>query len=217
MAKIQTFYNVSNRSVFDTQLSAGNVPARSIAFIKDSREIWAQGVFYPCDFSAGILPTVPSESTLTYTDGLGYVRSFRIGQACVYPNADLIDGYGIAFLKAVVDGQAVWQDLGDVLMKADEALLFSEEANAYAKEAYTNSNNAVATANVAKNAVSTLEGLANTDTAQQTLAEQVMQIAQNTSDIELLNEKHVVLSESEYEMLEIKDQTKIYMTYEDEE
>lgn len=217
MAKIQTFYNVSSRAVFDTQLAAGNIPARSIAFIKDKREIWAQGVFYPCDFSAGILPSVPTESSLTYTDGLGYERDFRIGQACVYASADLTDGYGIAFLKAIVDGSAVWQDLGDVLMRAEEALSFSEEANAYARAAYTNSNEAVDTANVAKNAVATLEGLANTDTAQQTLAAQVTQIAQNTSDIALLNEQHVILSESEYEALEIKDQTKIYMTHEDEE
>ena len=154
---------------------------------------------------------------MTYTDGLGYERDFRIGQACVYASADLTDGYGIAFLKAIVDGSAVWQDLGDVLMRAEEALSFSEEANAYARAAYTNSNEAVDTANVAKNAVATLEGLANTDTAQQTLAAQVTQIAQNTSDIALLNEQHVILPESEYEALEIKDQTKIYMTHEDEE
>lgn len=215
MATIKTFYNVSNRTVFDQQLAAGNIPSTAIAFIKDSREIWAQGVFYPCEFSAASLQSAPSSDTLTYTDPLGYVRSFRIGQSCVYPSADIADGYGIAFLKAVVDGEAVWQDLGSVLSTAAEALAFSEEANAYAKAAYTNSNEAVQTANVAKDAVATLEGLANTDTAQQTLAAQVTQITQNTSDIAELQDKHVVLTEDEYAALELVDQEKIYMITEE--
>lgn len=215
MATIKTFYNVSNRTVFDQQLAAGNIPSTAIAFIKDSREIWAQGVFYPCDFSAANLPSAPSSSTLTYTDALGYTRPFQLGQACVYPSAGIADGYGIAFLKAVVDGEAVWQDLGDVLSTAAEALAFSEEANAYAKAAYTNSNEAVQTANVAKDAVATLEGLANADTAQQTLAAQVTQITQNTSDIAELQDKHVVLTEDEYAALELVDQEKIYMITEE--
>lgn len=215
MATIKTFYNVSNRTVFDQQLAAGNIPSTAIAFIKDSREIWAQGVFYPCDFSAANLPSAPSSSTLTYTDALGYTRPFHVGQACVYPSADIADGYGIAFLKATNGEEAVWQDLGDVLSTAAEALEFSEEANAYAKAAYTNSNEAVQTANVAKDAVATLEGLANADTAQQTLAAQVTQITQNTSDIAELQDKHVVLTEDEYAALELVDQEKIYMITEE--
>ena len=215
MATLKTFYNVSNRTVFDQQLSAGNIPSTAIAFIKDTREKSAQGVFYPCEFSAASLSAAPSDTTLTYTDPLGYVRAFRTGQACVYPSAGIADGYGIAFLKAVVDGKAVWQDLGDVLSTAADALAFSEEANAYAKAAYTNSNEAVQTANVAKDAVAALEGLANTDTAQQTLAAQVTQIAQNTSDVAELKEKHVVLTEDEYAALELVDQEKIYMITEE--
>lgn len=215
MATIKTFYNVSNRTVFDQQLAAGNIPSTAIAFIKDSREIWAQGVFYPCDFSAANLPSAPSSSTLTYTDALGYTRPFQLGQACVYPSAAIADGYGIAFLKAVSGEEAVWQDLGAVLSTAAEALAFSEEANAYAKAAYTNSNEAVQTANVAKDAVATLEGLANADTAQQTLAAQVTQITQNTSDIAELQDKHVVLTEDEYAALELVDQEKIYMITEE--
>lgn len=215
MATLKTFYNVSNRTVFDQQLAAGNIPSTAIAFIKDSREIWAQGVFYPCDFSAANLPSEPSSSTLTYTDALGYTRPFQLGQACVYPSADIADGYGIAFLKAVSGEEAVWQDLGDVLSTAAEALAFSEEANAYAKAAYTNSNEAVQTANVAKDAVATLEGLANADTAQQTLSAQVTQITQNTSDIAELQDKHVVLTEDEYAALELVDQEKIYMITEE--
>lgn len=215
MATIKTFYNVSNRTVFDQQLAAGNIPSTAIAFIKDSREIWAQGVFYPCDFSAANLPSAPSSSTLTYTDALGYTRPFQLGQACVYPSADIADGYGIAFLMAMNGEEAVWQDLGAVLSTAAEALAFSEEANAYAKAAYTNSNEAVQTANVAKDAVATLEGLANTDTAQQTLAAQVTQIAQNTSDVAELKQMHMLMSEEEYASLELVDQEKIYMLYEE--
>lgn len=215
MATIKTFYNVSNRTVFDRQLAAGNIPSTAIAFIKDSREIWAQGVFYPCDFSAANLPSAPSSSTLTYTDALGYTRPFQLGQACVYPSADIADGYGIAFLMAMNGEEAVWQDLGAVLSDAAEALAFSEEANAYAKAAYTNSNEAVQTANVAKDAVATLEGLANADTAQQMLAAQVTQITQNTSDIAELQDKHVVLTEDEYAALELVDQEKIYMITEE--
>lgn len=161
------------------------------------------------------LPTAPGTDTLTYTDTNGAICDFSIGQACVYPSADIADGYGIAFLKAVADGSAVWQDLGDVLSKANEAVSVSEEANAYAKAAYTNSNEAVQTANVAKSAVATLEGLANTDEAQTTLAGQVTQIAQNTSDIAVLQEKHMVMTEEEYAALELVDQTKIYMLYEE--
>lgn len=215
MATLKTFYNVSNRTSFDQQLAAGNIPSTAIAFIKDSREIWAKGVFYPCDFSAAVLPAAPTSSTLTYVDNLGYVRGIRPGQACVYPSADMADGYGIAFLKSVSDGKAVWQDLGAVLSTAAEALAFSEEANAYAKAAYTNSNEAVSTANVAKNAVAALEGLSNTTTAQQTLAAQVTQITQNSSDVALLKEKHVVMTEEEYAALELVDQEKIYMLYEE--
>jgi hypothetical protein len=71
------------------------------------------------------------------------------------------------------------------------------------------------TANVAKAAVATLEGLANTDTAQQTLAEQVTQITQNTAHIIQLQERHQVMTEEEYAALELVDQTKIYMLYEE--
>lgn len=162
------------------------------------------------------LDTPPLDTTLSYTDTDGSVCMFRVGQACVYRTSSIEDGYGMAFLKAVVDGKAVWQDIGAVLERASEAVRTAEEANAYAKAAYTNSNEAVDTANVAKAAVAALEGLADTDQAQQTLAGQVVQIAQNASDIEMLKEKHQVISESEYASLEIVDQTRIYMLYEDD-
>jgi hypothetical protein len=91
----------------------------------------------------------------------------------------------------------------------------ASEANAYAQAAYTQSTEAVNTATVAKNAVATLEGLANTDTAQQTLAATVTKIEQNTNDIKVLKEKFVVLSETEYTAIELKDPDKIYLVYEE--
>lgn len=51
------------------------------------------------------------------------------------------------------------------------------------EEALSNSEQAVDTANVAKNAVATLEGLANSTTAMETLAGQVVQIEENKKDI----------------------------------
>ena len=162
-----------------------------------------------------VLDTPPSSETLTYPDTDGTICDFRIGQACVYPSAESTDGLGIAFLKAVVDGEAVWQDLGSAEKVASSALAVSQEAEAYAKAAYANSNEAVSTAQVAKNAVATLEGLGGATTAMETLASQVTQIAQNTSDIEQINGRHVVISEDEYDSLELKDPTKIYMLFEE--
>lgn len=92
----------------------------------------------------------------------------------------------------------------------------ASEANAYAQTAYTQSTEAINTANVAKNAIATLEGLANADEAQTVLANTVTKIEQNSVDIQTLKDTHVFLTESEYEALELKDSDKIYMIYEEE-
>ena len=91
----------------------------------------------------------------------------------------------------------------------------ASEANAYAQQAYSRSTEAINTANTAKNAVATLEGLANTDTAQTTLAATVTQIEQNTTDVNTLKTMHVFMTEAEFEALAIKDPDKIYMLYEE--
>lgn len=215
MKRKKILYNASSKDSFVKALESGMVDELAVAFIKDTREIWARGVYYPCDFSAPFLSEAPSSFVLTYTDSEGYERSFVPGQACVYRNADVSDGYGIAFLKAVENGSAVWQDMGEVLSLSAEANTLAKEANAYSKNAYTNSNDAVRTAEAAKNAVATLAGLADADEAQKTLAGQVTQITQNTSDIETLKQRHVLISTDEYDALEVKDQTKIYMLYEE--
>lgn len=214
MASNKTFYNVSSRSIFMQQLEGGNIPSTAIAFIKDSREIWAQGIFYPCDFEAPVLPSHPTSETLAYMDSAGYTRNFRVGQACVYSSPESSDGYGIAFLKSVKGGKAVWQDLEEIISKVSDAAITAEEAGAYAKAAYIHANEASVTANAAKNAVATLEGLGNADEAQRVLAGQVAQIAQNSADISILKDRNMVMSEDEYEALELVDQTKIYMLYE---
>lgn len=97
----------------------------------------------------------------------------------------------------------------------EETYNLADDANVYAQSAYTQSTEAVNTANAAKNAVATLEGLANTDTAQTTLAATVIQIEQNTTDVQLLKDKHVILTEADYEALELKDPDKIYLIYEE--
>lgn len=183
MAITKTFYNVSTRAVFDAELAAGNVPGSAIAFIKDTREVWAQGMFYPCDFSAGILGSAPTTSTLTYQDAQGYTRSFAAGQACVYQDWEQDGGYGVAVLKGVENGLAIWHDTGVYIRRLEEAELVAAQSYTNSQDAVTIAEEARSVANAARDAVSTLEGLANTDAAQQELAAQVTQIAQNTSDI----------------------------------
>lgn len=97
----------------------------------------------------------------------------------------------------------------------EQAAQDASEANAYAQQAYSRSTEAINTANTAKNAVATLEGLSNTTTAQQTLAATVTQIEQNTTDVNTLKSMFVYMTEAEYEALALKDPDKIYMLYEE--
>lgn len=91
----------------------------------------------------------------------------------------------------------------------------SDTLEDYVQENRSKSTEAINTANTAKNAVATLEGLANATTAQITLAATVTQIEQNTTDIKVLQNMYVLMSVAEYEALEIKDSDKIYMLYEE--
>lgn len=51
----------------------------------------------------------PTAETKTYIDTDGSTNTFAIGQSVVYPDPDSDDGYGIAFLKAILeDGTRVW-------------------------------------------------------------------------------------------------------------
>ena len=95
------------------------------------------------------------------------------------------------------------------------ALDTASYAEILAVDANTRSQNAETVANSAIAAVRALEGLGSTDEAQTTLAERVAQIAVNSDAIAVLQEKHVLISEDEYEALEFKDPTKIYLIYEE--
>ena len=183
MANKKIFYNVSTRAAFELQLAQGNLKKDIIAFIKDTREIWAQGMYYPCDFSAGVLDAVPTATTLTYVDASGYTRSFVSGQACVYQDWEQKGGYGVAILKGVENGLAIWHDTGVYIRRLEEVELVAAQSYEASQEAVTIADEAREVANAAREAVATLEGLASATEAQQTLAQQVAQIAQNTTDI----------------------------------
>jgi hypothetical protein len=88
------------------------------------------------------------------------------------------------------------------------------DANAYAQEAFSKSSEAVNIANTAKNAIAALEGI-NAGAVQEAISETIVQIEQNTTDIEVLKNSHVVLSEEEYAALELKDPDKFYIVYEE--
>ena len=104
-----------------------------------------------------------------------------------------------------------------------EAVNISSEFKYVAEDAKTTSydfaqvaRNAMTTAEGAKNAIATLEGLSNVDTSALTTAEVITQVEQNTSYIEWFKERDVVLSQSVFEALTEKDVTKHYFIYEDE-
>lgn len=101
--------------------------------------------------------------------------------------------------------ESITQDAYDTAAYAETLAIDSNER----------SQNAENTANSAMNAVRTLAGLSNTDTAQTTLAGTVAQIEQNTLDIKVLQEMFVLITEDDYELLEVKDPTKIYLMYEE--
>lgn len=129
------------------------------------------------------LPEAPGTGTLTYTDTNGSECDFRIGQACVYQDWEQDGGYGVAILKGVENGLAIWHDTGVYIRRLEEAELVAAQSYTNSQDAVTIAEEARTVANAARDAVSTLEGLADADTAQQELAAQVTQIAQNTSDI----------------------------------
>lgn len=188
MANKNLFYDVTDKAAFERELAAGNVSADAIAFLKSTREIWAKGVYYPCDFSAPVLNAAPSSATKTYTDTIGSVRSFAVGQACIYQDWVQHGGYGVAILKGVENGIAIWHDTGVYIRRLEEVELVAEQSYVASQEAVSIADEAREVANAAREAVATLEGLANADTAQQVLAQQVGQIMQNATDIASMKE-----------------------------
>lgn len=182
------FYDVTDKASFERELAAGNVSNDAIAFIRSSREIWTRGMYYPCDFSAGVLEGAPSATTLTYVDASGYTRGFVAGQACVYQDWQQHGGYGVAVLKGVENGMAIWHDTGVYIRRLEGVETLASQSYAASQDAVTIAGEAREVANAAREAVATLEGLAGADHAQQVLAQQVAQIAQNTTDIASMKE-----------------------------
>ena len=135
-----------------------------------------------------VLPSAPDAYTLTYMDTDESECDFRIGQACVYPDPTMADGWGVAMLKAIEDGLAVWQDMRADMQRLQDVERVASQAYSNAQLSVEFADEAKNVAEAARNAVATLEGLANTDEAQQTLAAQVTQIAQNTTDIAQMKE-----------------------------
>lgn len=92
----------------------------------------------------------------------------------------------------------------DVDYAVDAAIAFSQIAS-----------DAKTTADAAKAAVATLEGLADADTSTITAASVITQVEQNTLDIQNILNNEVLLTQAEYDALEVKDPTKKYYIYEE--
>lgn len=92
----------------------------------------------------------------------------------------------------------------DVDYAVDAATTFSQIAS-----------DAKTTADAAKAAIATLEGLADADTSTITAASVITQVEQNTLDIQNILNNEVLLTQAEYDALEVKDPTKKYYIYEE--
>lgn len=206
------FINALTRAGFVAALAAGTLIGNEVAFIKDTREIWAQGLFYPCTGDAPLLVAAPTSETTTYVDAEGYTRNFRIGQGCVYASENINDGFGIAFLKAIVDGSAVWHDIGNVITLAEAASSKANTAKITADEALTQSNTAM-------EAIRSLTGLSDANEAMVELANQIATIAQHTTDIKKLQaQHHPPMTEEELDALDAAGELQegvFYYTYEE--
>lgn len=111
--------------------------------------------------------------------------------------------------------EALRNDISLALTTAETASTNAEEAVTVANSFSIVAEEAMTTANAAKNAVATLEGLADADTSSITAASIVTQVESNTLSIQTIQDSEILLSESEFEALEVKDPTKKYYIYED--
>lgn len=119
------------------------------------------------------------------------------------------------------------QDISHLVTRADiegmaedtaQAKANSEAALTQSNQAKVNADAALTTSNVAIESIKSLQGLSNADEAMVELAKQITQIAQNTSDIQTLQQKHQTLTEAEFEALEEAGELKegvFYYIYEE--
>lgn len=118
------------------------------------------------------------------------------------------------------------QDISHLVTRADiegmaedtaQAKANSEAALTQSNQAKVNADAALTTSDVAIESIKSLQGLSNADEAMVELAKQITQIAQNTSDIQILQQKHQTLTEEEFEALEAAGELKegvFYYIYE---
>ena len=90
----------------------------------------------------------------------------------------------------------------------------SREAQASADAALEKSIEAQLYSHVAIETVKDLGGLADPESSEAVIAQKVLQIEENTARVQALEEMHIFLSEEEFENLEVKDPTKLYMIVE---
>lgn len=135
-----------------------------------------------------VLSAAPDSNTLTYIDTDESERSFRVGQICTYRDHSIPGGYSIAILKAITVNGAVWEDMRDEMQRLEDVELLSMQAYSNAQLSLEISDEAKNVAEAARNAITTLEGLTNSDGVQEILASQTIKIAQNTEDITQLKE-----------------------------
>ena len=91
----------------------------------------------------------------------------------------------------------------------------AEAADRNASKAVTDAAEALRQAQVATDAIATLKGLENSDEVMAEIAKQITRIEQNASDITKLENQHELMTDEQFNALETKDQTKIYMIYEE--
>lgn len=99
------FIQAKTKAGFEAKLSASEVKPDSIAFIEDTREIWAQGVYYPMSEIVTV-SNLPGESLLSYNlEGTNY--KYRIGDECRFYDTDKQE-YRFYKLFDISDGKAKW-------------------------------------------------------------------------------------------------------------
>lgn len=91
----------------------------------------------------------------------------------------------------------------------------AEAADRNATKASSDAAEALRQAKVAVDAIATLKGLENSDEVMVEIAKQITRIEQNVSDITKLQNQHELMTDEQFNALEQKDESKIYMIYEE--
>lgn len=120
------------------------------------------------------------------------------------------------------------QDISHLVTRADiegmaedtaQAKANSEAALTQSNQAKVNADAALTTSNVAIESIKSLQGLSNADEAMVELAKQITQIAQNTSDIQALRDRHQPpMTEEQFQAIEEAGELKegtFYYIYEE--